>query len=125
MIQFKNYRASGVVETGGEGSPVSQNVLLLAGTSNGTIVKSLEIITEDESSIVHISRVEPPVGGFSDPPTEAEIEGNSYASVKVDMKAHDYLVLWEGFFVVPANHRLYIKSTSTLCTVVANVVEMT
>lgn len=124
MIQFKNYKASGVATTGGDGSPIGQNVLLLAGATNGTIVKSLEIITKDESCVVHISRAQPPAGGFPGSPTEAQIESYSYATVKVDMKAYDYLVLWEGFFVIPANHRLYIKSTSTLCTIVANVVEM-
>lgn len=124
MIQFKNHTINGVATIGGDGSPVSQNVLLLTGASNGTIVKSLEIITKDESSIVHINRAQPPTGGFSSPTTEEEIETNSYATIKIDMKAFDYLVLWEGLFVIPANHRLYVKSTSTLCTVVANVVEL-
>jgi len=122
MINFGNNFAVGILTTSGSGIPTAKSTMLLTGTLKGTIVKSLEIMTGNESCYVEIIRTS---GNEGNNPTEEEISQNSYATIRVDMKANDYLVLWEGFFVIPPNHRLYFKSDSTQCKAVVNYVEMT
>lgn len=104
-MNFKNYNVSGMIS--GE---QAQQVLVLTGVQNGTIIKSLQIITGNESCIVNVIR--------------KGIDNNTYADIKLDLKANDYLVLWQGFFVIPYGHKLYIKADSNLCKVIANVVEL-
>lgn len=91
--------------TGGVTPPEDE---LLTGATGSTIVKSLEIITGSSACSVNIIR--------------KNANGVTYADIKVDLKQNDYLVLWEGFFVIPYNHKIYVKSTSNQCVVVANVV---
>ena len=93
--------------SGGE----AQEVRLLSGAQGSTIVKSLEIVTGPESCVVEVIR--------------KNSSSVAYATVKLDMKAYDYLVLWEGFFVIPYGDSIWIKAESSQCTVIANVVERT
>lgn len=109
-MTFKNKTAQGVVDISGD-TPVSTEVLILTGTSSGTVVKSLELTTGNESSYVDIIRKD-----------GLDVD---YSTIHVEMKANDYLVLWEGFFVIPNQHKLYLKADSNLVQVVANVIEMT
>jgi hypothetical protein len=55
----------------------------------------------------------------------ADGNDNEYADIRVDLKANDYLIVWEGFFVLPYNHSLKFKcSSSTGCKLVANIVSL-
>lgn len=104
-LLFKNYSLSI--------DKINEEKLLLNGALNSTVVKSLEIITGDESCTVNIIR-------------KKNIGGNlqQYATIKTDLKANDYLLLWEGFFVIPINHSIYVSCNSSKCKVIANVVEL-
>lgn len=117
MIKIGN--SSGVaVVTGSGGDAVADNVHLLTGASMGTVMKSLELISGNEACIVHVIRTDG---------TESSIDGvasRSYATIEIEMKANDYLVLWEGFFVLPYNHKLYFNATSNFCRAVVNYVEL-
>ncbi len=121
MITIGN--SSGVATVTGSGSSITPNsIMLLSGANLGTIIKSLELISGNESCIAHVIRTngtEP-----SSNPTEAQIAQASYATIEIEMKANDYLILWEGFFALPQNHRLYFNATSTLCRAVVNYVAM-
>lgn len=94
---------------------VPDKIVILTGTSGGTIVKSLQIITDNESCCAQIIRQRRDNYNNYEP----------YATIKVDLKANDYLILWQGFFVIPAGDRLSFQADSNYCRVVANVVEMT
>lgn len=117
MIKIGN--SSGVASVTGSGTDlVASNVLLLTGASMGTVMKSLELISGNEACIVHVIRTDG---------TESSIDGvasKSYATIEIEMKANDYLVLWEGFFVLPYNHKLYFNATSNFCRAVVNYVEL-
>lgn len=117
MIKIGN--SSGVaVVNGSGGDAVASNVHLLTGASMGTVMKSLELISGNEPCIVHVIRTDG---------TELSIDGvasKSYATIEIEMKANDYLVLWEGFFVLPYNHKLYFNATSNFCRAVVNYVEL-
>jgi hypothetical protein len=117
MITIGN--SSGVASVTGSGNDaVANNVHLLTGASMGTVMKSLEFISGNESCIVHVIRTDG---------TESSIEqvaSTSYATIEVEMKANDYLVLWEGFFVLPSNHKLYFNATSSSCRAVVNYVAL-
>ena len=102
-ISFKNYSVKIT-------SLSSQPERVLTGSVNGTIVKSLQIINGNQSCTVNVVR--------------KDDSGDQYANVRVDLKANDYLLLWEGFFVIPYNHTLNFNSSAVDCTVVANVVEL-
>lgn len=108
-ISFKNFRVNTSVNTNGN-SVEANEITLLTGVPSGTIVKTLEVISGDESSILNIIR--------------KDAAGMIYANIKVDLKANDYLVLWEGFFVIPQGHKLCVSADSNKVTVVANAVEM-
>ena len=117
MIKIGN--SSGIASvTGSGGDAVADNVHLLTGASMGTVMKSLELISGNEPCIVHVIRTDG---------TESSIDGvasKSYATIEIEMKANDYLVLWEGFFVLPYNHKLYFNATSRFCRAVVNYVEL-
>ena len=120
MIKIGN--SSGVASvTGSGGDAVANNVLLLTGASMGTVMKSLELISGNEPCIVHVIRTDgtEPVNASID-----EVASASYATIEIEMKANDYLVLWEGFFVLPHNHKLYFNATSPSCRAVVNYVEL-
>ena len=120
MITIGN--SSGVASVAGSGtSLVADNVHLLTGAGMGTVMKSLELISGNESCIVHVIRTN---GTESDNASIEDIAKASYATIKVEMKPNDYLVLWEGFFVLPSNHRLYFNATSSSCRAVVNYVEL-
>jgi len=108
-MTFKNKTAQGVVDTTGD-TPVSIESLILTGTSANTVVKSLELTTGNESSYVDIIR--------------RDSMDEEYSTIHIEMKANDYLVLWEGFFVIPYQHKLLLKADSNLVRAVANVIEM-
>ena len=117
MITIGN--SSGVaVVNGSGGDAVANNVHLLTGASMGTVMKSLELISGNEPCIVHVIRTN------GTEPSIDEVASKSYATIEIEMKANDYLVLWEGFFVLPHNHRLYFNATSSLCRAVVNYVEL-
>ena len=117
MIKIGN--SSGVaVVNGSGGDAVANNVHLLTGASMGTVMKSLELISGNEPCIVHVIRTN------GTEPSIDEVASKSYATIEIEMKANDYLVLWEGFFVLPHNHKLYFNATSSLCRAVVNYVEL-
>ena len=120
MITIGN--SSGVASVNGSGTDlVANNVLLLTGASMGTVMKSLELVSGNEPCIVHVIRTD------GTEPVNASIEAvanASYATIEIEMKANDYLVLWEGFFVLPSSHRLYFNATSSLCRAVVNYVAL-
>ena len=91
---------------------------LLTGASMGTVMKSLELISGNEACIVHVIRTD------GTEPSIDEVASASYATIEIEMKANDYLVLWEGFFVLPYNHKLYFNATSNFCRAVVNYVEL-
>lgn len=105
-LSFRNYS-----KTGNINGINAEQMLLLTGASGGTIVKSLQIITGNESCYIEIIR-------------KTSSEASPYATIKLELKANDYLLLWQGFFIIPNNHLLTFKTDSNKCTVVANVVEM-
>lgn len=113
-ITFKNYYAS-VTELDMDNllsaSTSNNEVLVLTGTSGSTIVKSLELINSNESCTAYIIR--------------KNENDNVYSTIRVDLKANDYLILWQGFFVIPYNHKIYFSCNSLGCKIVTNVVEMT
>lgn len=120
MIAIGN--SSGVASVTGSGTGlVANNVHLLTGASMGTVMKSLELISGNESCIVHVVRTD---GTEPDNASIEQIASASYATVEIEMKANDYLVLWEGFFVLPSSHRLYFNATSSLCRAVVNYVAL-
>lgn len=117
MIKIGN--SSGVaVVTGSGGDAVADNVHLLTGASMGTVMKSLELISGNEACIVHVIRTDGTESSID------EVASRSYATIEIEMKANDYLVLWEGFFVLPYNHKLYFNATSNFCRAVVNYVEL-
>ena len=117
MITIGN--SSGVaVVNGSGGDAVASNVHLLTGASMGTVMKSLELISGNEACIVHVIRTD------GTEPSIDEVASKSYATIEIEMKANDYLVLWEGFFVLPSSHRLYFNATSPLCRAVVNYVAL-
>ena len=117
MIKIGN--SSGVaVVNGSGGDAVASNVHLLTGASMGTVMKSLELVSGNEACIVHVIRTD---GTES---SSDEVASRSYATIEIEMKANDYLVLWEGFFVLPSNHKLYFNATSNFCRAVVNYVAL-
>ena len=117
MITIGN--SSGVaVVNGSGGDAVASNVHLLTGASMGTVMKSLELVSGNEACIVHVIRTD------GTEPSIDEVASRSYATIEIEMKANDYLVLWEGFFVLPYNHKLYFNATSRFCRAVVNYVEL-
>ena len=109
-INFKNYRTTTSVDTSGSEIIMGEKTLL-TGVQNGTVVKTLEIISGNESSILYVTR--------------KDTANTTYATIKVDLKANDYLILWEGFFLIPFGHKLCVSADSNYVSVVSNVVEMT
>ena len=117
MITIGN--SSGVaVVNGSGGDAVASNVHLLTGASMGTVMKSLELVSGNEACIVHVIRTDGTESSID------EVASKSYATIEIEMKANDYLVLWEGFFVLPYNHKLYFNATSNFCRAVVNYVEL-
>lgn len=109
-ITFKNYSVQCEVDEV-PSTPVGIEKTILTGKSGSTVVKSLELISGSESSIVQIIR--------------RDTNENDYASIQVGLKANDYLVLWEGFFVIPYGHVLIAKGDSNEVRVIANAIELT
>lgn len=104
---IKNYAVKG--STFGT-PPTGENVTVLTGATNGTIVKSLELNTGSSASVVNVIR-----------------RNNSnvvYSSIKVDLSAYNYVVLWEGFVVIPSGHTLIINADNSQVECVANVIEL-
>ena len=117
MIAIGN--SSGVASVTGSGTGlVANNVHLLTGASMGTVMKSLELVSGNEACIVHVIRTDGTESSID------EVASRSYATIEIEMKANDYLVLWEGFFVLPYNHKLYFNATSNFCRAVVNYVEL-
>lgn len=106
-LALKNYSGTGSIN----GDTINE-VVLLIGASNGTIVKSLQIITGNESCHLKIKR-------------KKNNSNIPYAVIEIELKANDYLLLWQGFFVISNGDILSFQADSNFCTLVANVVEMT
>lgn len=93
------------------GSEVIVNdVEILIGSTKSTIVKSLEINAGSEDSIVYIIR--------------RDGSDNEYSKIKIDLKAYNYAILWEGFVVIPYGNKLILNADSNEVECIANVVEM-
>lgn len=90
--------------------PLGLDTPILTGVENSTVIKSLELISGTESSIAQIIR--------------RDENGNTYGSIKVDLKANNYIMLWEGFIVIPANHTVFLNADSNQVEAVASVVEL-
>ena len=87
----------------------STEATLLSGAGEGTIVKSLELIANSSPATVRVVRKQ---------------GGTTLSTITVPLTANDYLLLWEGFFVVEHGQSICVSTTSGTCTAVANVVEM-
>ena len=106
-MQFASYSGSGT-----EGGDAFQTLLTGTGSGagKGTVVKTLELITGNASCKATVRRT--------------DAAGVPYGDIPVDLKANDYLVLWEGFVFIPAGHRLQFKADSDGFRIVASCVEM-
>lgn len=109
-IAFKNYSVQCELDEL-TSPPTSVEKVVLIGKAGGTVIKSLELISGSESSIVEIIR--------------RDVDDNDYATIRLGLKANDYLVLWEGFFVIPLGHRLIVAGDSNQVRAVVNVAEIT
>lgn len=105
---IKNYRAKASLTS--SNPPTGVDVLILTGSDNSTVIKSLEVIAGTEDAIVNIFR--------------KDEHGIAYGNVKLDLTAHNYVMLWEGFIAIPAGHSLWLNSDSNQVEVVCNVVEL-
>lgn len=107
-MQFSSYNGRGV-----DGDDTFRLLLTGAGSGagQGTAVKTLELITGNASCKATVRRV--------------DSSGVPYCDILIDLKANDYLVLWEGFVFIPAGHRLQFKANSDGFRIVASCVEMT
>lgn len=103
-VSFKNYSKKLT-------SLSQEGIVLLTGASGGTVVKSLQVINSNQSCTINVIR--------------KDNSGYEYANVRVDLKANDYLILWQGFFVIPKGHLLCFNCSVLDCTIIANVVELT
>ena len=106
-MQFSTYSGSGI-----EGSD-DQTLLLTgagSGPGKGTVVKTLELITGDASCKAHVIR--------------KDATGVTYGDISVDLKARDYLLLWEGFVFIPAGHRLLFTADSDGFRIIASCIEI-
>ena len=103
-----NYRVKASLTS--SNPPVGVDALILTGAENSTVIKSLELISGTESSIAYIFR--------------KDGNGNTYGSIKVDLKANNYVMLWEGFIAIPAGHTVYLNADSNQVEAVASVVEL-
>ena len=90
--------------------PVGVDTLILTGGENSTVIKSLELISGTEPSIVYIFR--------------KDSKNNVYGTIKIDLKANNYVMLWEGFIAIPPGHTVYLNADSVQVEAVANVVEL-
>ena len=90
--------------------PSGEDVLILTGSENSTVIKSLEVISGSESSIVNVFR--------------KDSSGNIYGNIKIDLTAYNYVMLWEGFIAIPQGHQLFINADSQYVEAVANIVEL-
>ncbi len=91
---------------------VGTDVTVLTGASNATLVLSLEVIAGEDPAVVKIIR--------------KNAEGTPYATIKLDMTAYNYLMLWDDKLrVIPAGHTLVLNADSPAISVVANVMERT
>lgn len=85
---------------------------ILTGKTNSTVIKSLEIINGSVDAVVKIYRKD-----SSPVPVK-------YGEITINMESYDYLMLWEGFIVIPSGHTLWIESEVLEVEAVANVVEL-
>ena len=95
-IVSKTYFGKGSVTV--DGLTVTMNdVLIMTGATNDTIVKSLTIINNDAAdSVVYIKR--------------ADTFGSVYFSIKVFLPPDQSRVLWDDFIVIPEGHKLLMVS---------------
>lgn len=103
-----NYKVKASLTT--SNPPAGVDTLILTGSENSTVIKSLELISGTESSIVYVFR--------------KDSDGNTYGSIKVDLKANNYVMLWEGFIAIPFGHTVYLNADSDQVEAVASVVEL-
>lgn len=103
-----NYKVKATLTT--SNPPTGVDTLVLTGANNSTVIKSLEIISGNEDSIVNVFRKD---------------ENNTpYGNIKLDLSAYNYVMLWEGFIVIPNGHSLWFNADSIQVEAVANVVEL-
>ncbi len=97
-IAAKTYFGKGSVTI--EGLTVTMNdVQILAGAANDTIVRSLTIHNNDAGdSVVYIKR--------------ADTFGSVYHTIKVFLPLNSTRVLWYDFIVIPEGHKLIMASDS-------------
>jgi hypothetical protein len=108
-IASKTYFAKGSVTI--EGLIVTMNdVQILAGAANDTIIRSLTIYNNDSAdSVVYIKR--------------ADTFGSVYFSIKIFLPANSSRVLWDDFIVIPDGHKLLMASDSNDTEVVVSCFE--
>lgn len=87
-------------------------VQILTGSSNSTVVKSLEIISGSDPSVINIYRK---TGDNGD---------SKYGEIKLDLAANNYVMLWEGFIAIPSGHKLLISANKAGIEAIASVVEL-
>lgn len=93
-------------------STTGNPVQILIGSTNSTVIKSLEIINGDSDAVVKIYRKD-------DSKTPVK-----YGEITVNLESYNYLMLWEGFIAIPEGHTLWIESSIVGIEAVANVVEI-
>ncbi len=84
--------------------------LVLTGSGGSTVIKSLELISGSDAAVVDVVR--------------KDADDAEYGRIRVNLTAYNYVMLWEGFVVIPNGHKLYVSSDSHLIEAVANVVEL-
>ena len=87
-------------------------VKILTGSNGSTVIKSLEIINGDVDSVVKIYR------------EDSSVNPAKYGEIVINLESYNYLMLWEGFIVIPEGHSLWIYSDRLDIEAVANVVEL-
>lgn len=93
-------------------SEVPQDVIILTGVVNSTVIKSLEISNPSANvATVTIKRK-----------TASAVE---YLPIELELAPHTYLIMFDGCqVVIPSEHTLILNSDEETVSVVANVVEL-
>lgn len=104
-MHITNYKSKALVSSGN-----AQEVELLEGVSASTIIKCLEVIAGAGEAVIEVYR--------------KKTDGTLYGKIVLNLAASDYVLLWEGFVVIPAGEKLYFKADSPDVELVASVVEL-
>lgn len=105
-MNILSYFAQASIDNSGS-EPVPEDVVVLAGVANGTIIKSIKVTTT-EACIVNIKYV-----------NESNVELFSF---KLNLEDFGYVML-DSFDVVNSGHKLVFHADQASCKLKADVVE--